>query len=29
MSVVQNRLASAGLLGLRERSVQMHGQQPH
>jgi hypothetical protein len=28
VSVMQNRLASAGLLGLRERSVQVSGQQP-
>jgi hypothetical protein len=27
-SVMQNRLVSAGLLGLRERSVQVSGQQP-
>jgi len=27
-SVMQNRLASAGLWGLRERSVQVSGQQP-
>jgi len=28
LSVMQNRLASAGLWGLRERSVQVSGQQP-
>jgi hypothetical protein len=28
VSVMQNRLVSAGLLGLRERSVQVSGQQP-
>ena len=28
LSVMQNRLVSAGLLGLRERSVQVSGQQP-
>jgi hypothetical protein len=28
VSVRQNRLASAGLWGLRERSVQANGEQP-